>query len=96
MIWKETYDAVVVDSSCLCGDNMKMSLLKNFFSFFAKGDLCGLLIDTFANSLDTDQDRQNVGSDLDTNCFTLLIVFLKEFFKKVDFEKKSEQTKTKA
>ena len=35
---------------------------------------CCLLV-TFANSLDPDQDRQNVGPDLDT-----LIVFLKEFF----------------
>ena len=31
---------------------------------------CRLLI-TFANSLDPDQDGQNVGPDLDTNCFTL-------------------------
>ena len=26
------------------------------------------LLTTFANSLDTDQDRQNVGPDLDQNC----------------------------
>ena len=30
------------------------------------GDFCHLLI-TFINSLDPDQDRQNVGSDLDPN-----------------------------
>ena len=36
----------------------------------------------FANSLDPDQDRQNV------KCPDL-IVFLKEFFEKVGFEKKS-------
>ena len=41
---------------------------------------CRLLI-TFANSLDPDQARQNVGPDLDPNFDTL-----KVFFKKVDFE----------
>ena len=29
------------------------------------------LLITFANSLDSDQDRQNVGPDLDPNCLTL-------------------------
>ena len=37
---------------------------------------------TFANSLDPDQARQNVGPDLDPNCLTLLWyswkIFLKE------------------
>ena len=33
------------------------------------GDFCCLLI-TFANSLDPDQDRQNVGPDLGPNCLT--------------------------
>ena len=33
-------------------------------------DFCSLLI-TFANSLDPDQDRQNVGRDLDPNRLTL-------------------------
>ena len=37
--------------------------------FFASGDFCLLI--TFANSLDPDQDRQNVGPDLDPNCLTL-------------------------
>ena len=44
-----------------------------------------------SNSLDTDQDRQNVGSDQDPNCLTL--VFLKEIFDKVDFEKKQQTAK---
>ena len=35
----------------------------------------------FANSLDPDQDQQNVGSDLDPNRLTL-IEFLKYFFLK--------------
>ena len=37
------------------------------------------------NSLDPDQARQNVGPDLDPNCLTLM-VFLKEFIEKDDFE----------
>ena len=39
-------------------------------SSLASGDFYRLLI-TFANSLDPDQDRQNVGPDLDPNCLTL-------------------------
>ena len=35
-------------------------------SFLASGNYCFLLI-AFANSLDPDQDRQNVGPDLDPN-----------------------------
>ena len=38
-----------------------------FNCFPPSGDLCHLLI-TFANSLDPDQARQNVGPDLDPNC----------------------------
>ena len=37
--------------------------------FLASGDFCRLFI-TFTNSLDPDQDRQNVGPDLDSNCWT--------------------------
>ena len=40
----------------------------------------------FANSLDPDQARQKVGPELDPSCLTT-ILFLKEFFKEVDFEK---------
>ena len=65
--------------------------LVNFF--LASSDFCHLLI-TFANSLDPDQDGQNVGSDLDPNRLTLML-FLKEFFEKVNFEN-SQQTTTKA
>ena len=42
---------------------------------------------TFANSLDP--DGQNVAPDLDPKLFDTLLVFLKEFFEKVDFEKKT-------
>ena len=49
-----------------------------------------MVLITFANSLDPDQDRQNVGKPFDT-----LIVFLKEIFEKksVSFEKKSADNK---
>ena len=63
-------------------------------SFLASCNFCRLLI-TFANSLDPDKDRQNNGPDLDPKRFDTLIVFLKEFFEKVNFEK-SQQTTTKA
>ena len=56
-------------------------------SFLAGGEFCCLLI-TFANSLDPDQDRLNVGPDLVPNGLTLIMV-LKEFFEKVNFQKKS-------
>ena len=39
------------------------------------------------NSLDPDQFSQNAGPDMDPNCLKL-IVFLKESFEKVNFEKK--------
>ena len=39
-------------------------------SLFVSGDLYRLLM-SFANSLDPDQDRQNVGPDLDPNRLTL-------------------------
>ena len=57
-------------------------------SFNASGDFSNLQI-TFTNSLDPDQDRQNVGPDLVPKRLTPLIVFLKEFFKqKANFEEK--------
>ena len=62
-------------------------------SLHASSDCCRLL-KIFANSLYPDQDRQNVGLDLDPSCLTLR-VFLKEFFEKIIFEK-SQQMTTKA
>ena len=38
-------------------------------SYYARGDFCRLQI-TFAKSLAPDQDRQNVGPDLDPNRLT--------------------------
>ena len=50
---------------------------------------------TFANSLDPDHARQNVGPDLDPICLTLLqMEFPKEFLEKVDFEKISRRQKS--
>ena len=50
------------------------------------------LLITSANSSDPDQAQQNVGPDLDPKCLTLM-VSLKEFFEKVDFDKKSPDNK---
>ena len=46
---------------------------------------------TFANSLDPDQARQNVGPDLDPNSLTLWW-YSWLFFEKVDFEKNQQLT----
>ena len=50
---------------------------------------CRLLV-IFAKRLDPDQARQIVGADLDLNC---LMVFLKYFFEKADFERSKEEGK---
>ena len=52
-------------------------------SFKTSSNFFHLLI-TFANNLDTDQDRQNVGPDLGPNWLTM-----KELFEKDNFEKMS-------
>ena len=46
----------------------------------------------FANSLDLDQAQQNVGPELDPNCESL-ILFLKEFSEKFNFEKNQQKAK---
>ena len=48
---------------------------------------------TFSNSLDPDQARQNVGPDLHPSCLTFLMEFVKDFFEKGDFKKKSADNK---
>ena len=57
-------------------------------------DFFHLLI-TFANSMDPDQDwvQQNIGPDLDPNCFDADGIFLKEFFKKSILKKISRRQK---
>ena len=42
----------------------------NLYSFLASGTFCPMLI-TSANCLDPDQDRQNIGPELDLNHLTL-------------------------
>ena len=43
----------------------------------------------FSNCLDPDQDQENDEPDLDPNCLSdTLMVFLKRFFEKVNFEQK--------
>ena len=54
----------VIIKSCIMTKYILSSFLK-----LASGDFCCLLI-AFANSLDPDQDRQNVGPDLDPNYLT--------------------------
>ena len=66
--------------------NLTVSLLISFNSLLASGDFLRLLI-TCANSLDPDQDRLS---------FDTLIVFLKEFFEKVNSETSPQHTTTKA
>ena len=53
-----------------------------FNSFLSSGDFSRLLI-TFANSLEPNQVRQNIGPDLDPNRLAFSIVF-----QEVNFEKK--------
>ena len=56
-----------IELGCQCPSMDHFKLL-NFF--LASGNFCCLLI-TFANSLDPDQDQQNVCPDLDPKCLTL-------------------------
>ena len=57
-----------------------------FNSYLASADFCHLLI-TFANSLEPDQDWH-----YDPKWFDTLIVFLKDCFEKVNFEKSLQVT----
>ena len=50
-------------------------------SFLTCGDFCLLLI-TFQNSLDPDQDRENVGDRMWIQTIDTLRVFLKDVFEK--------------
>ena len=60
---------------------VSVSITIHINSFPASGDFCRLLI-TFANSLDPDQARQNVGPELDPKQFGTLMLFMEEFLKK--------------
>ena len=69
-----------------------VSVLLVFISVLASGDFCHLLI-TIASSLDPDQDRQNVGLDLDPNCLTYWSCSWKNFLYKF-FDKSADNKKT--
>ena len=58
-----------------------------FNSLPATHDFCSLLI-TLANSLNADQDRQNLGPALDPNHDTMMVL-MKDFSFQVYFKKKS-------
>ena len=64
--------------------------------FFSPEDafLLAVTFVTFANSLDPDQDLQNVRPDLDLNCLTLRKSSLKIFLLKVNFEKLTDDNKS--
>ena len=63
-----------------------------FLNCFSDDKHCLLI--TFANSVDPDQDQQNVGPDLDPNCLTLMVIkILKEFLKKKNDCEKIQQAK---
>ena len=65
-----------------------IKLEHNVSSFLGSGQFRRLLI-TFASSMDPDQGIQNIGPDLDPNCFDTLMIFLKIYFRKSGFFKKS-------
>ena len=50
--------------------SFRINMVKSYNSFLASSDFCHLLI-AFVNSLDPDQDPQNVSPDLDPNSLTL-------------------------
>ena len=72
-------DCIKVRPDILSGLIWDQTIYKNYWqitiagiNFFlnASSDFCRLLI-TFANSLGSEQDRQNIGTDLNSNCLTL-------------------------
>ena len=69
-------------------DKTKKTKLNPFSSFLTSSDFCHLLI-TFANSLDPGQSRYG------SKPFDTLIVYLKDCFEKVNFEKSQQTTRKK-
>ena len=64
-----------------------------FLHFFSASDKFWCLLITFANSLNPNQDRQNVGPGLCPICFVTLILFLIFFGEKIILQKVSRQQK---
>ena len=77
---------VMIYASSLLYTNLQVRILPELFAYYS------CLLITFANILDPDHARHFVRPDLGLICLTLM-VFLKEFFEKVNFEKKSRQQK---
>ena len=69
-----------------------MLVLIQFNSFLDSDEFCGLLI-TFANSLDPDQARQNIGPDLDPNCLTPRWYLWKDFWENLILNKSADDKK---
>ena len=66
-------------------------LLKTHLTLPASCEFCRLLM-IFANSLDPDQARHSVGPELVLSFLTLML-FLEEYFEKVNVEKYLQTTK---
>ena len=73
--WEATVE-YILEAQVIDANELMVIILTNYLkissvfnSLPTSGDFCHLLI-TFANSLDPDQARQNVGPDLDSNCLT--------------------------
>ena len=58
-------DSLLFEAMIVHKSNQALKV-ESFNSYLASSDFCRLLI-AFANSLDPDQDRQNVSPDLDPN-----------------------------
>ena len=87
--------AIILFKRSDISDNFENNLLSFksiaiFISFHASGDFCRLLL-TFANSLDPDQARQNVGFDL----ISTRLYSKKNHFENGIFEKHQQTTKQK-
>ena len=77
------------------GSKLFVTLMVFLKRNFQKGwFFCNSTDDKKHEKLPTNQARQNVGRDLDPNCLRLM-VYLKEIFKIVDFEKKNLQVTKK-
>ena len=81
------YSSKIIEQLHHVDKTIRHHIFNSFLNqFLACQGFCLLLI-TIANSLDPDQDWQNVGPDLDPNCLTLWLCSWRNFSRKVNFEK---------